>query len=99
MTQENKDDVMDKTQEVFTSFVNLLSETKPEKRAVFLASEMLLTYIAVDMGMGFEDMMQSLATNMPQFYKRWHDTQEKTNAKPGVVIDMQSLRRKGKDQQ
>jgi len=96
---QDNEDMMIKTKEVLTTLMDCLSKTKPDKRAAFLASETLLAYIAVDMGMGFQDLMNSLATNVPQFYRKWHETKTKDESPqkpPGVVLDMEAFR-KGKD--
>ena len=72
-------------------FVLLLEE---KRTTVFVALHMLLALTAIQMGVSFEQLMASIAQNIPAFYKRWSEVMT-----PGAqVIDLSAFREKRSEQ-
>jgi hypothetical protein len=82
-TQKTVSEAAELTEKLFTL---LLEEPRP---TVFVALQMLLSLTALQMGVSFEQLMVSIAQNVPAFYKRWNEM-----LTPGAqVIDLSAFRK------
>lgn len=73
-----------------------MNERKVQREVAITALQMLLAHVAVQMGVGFMDLMGTLAKNMPTFYKK-----QFSNQPGGVapVLDLSEFRKGGEPQE
>jgi hypothetical protein len=97
-TPEEVRDTVLKAQSVMQDIMEGLATKPPENGALFVALQMLLASVSIQMGVSFEEMMGTLAQNMPTFYKKWHEAEakrvEQERRGPAPVFDFSEFRKK-----
>jgi hypothetical protein len=81
-------------QELMGEIAILMSEKGVDREVLFVALQMFLAHVSIQMGVSFEMLMSALAQNMPLFYQRWSEVQPKTKTdKPALVFNLDEFRK------
>lgn len=95
MTSEKSRETALAAQELMGEIAVWLSGQGVDRETLFVALQMLMAHVAVQMGVSFEVLMSSMAQNVPLFYKKWAEVEAARTEKPepGLVFILDDFRK------
>lgn len=90
LTEDEAAEVRLRAEALTAELLKYLQDSKAQREVALTALQSALAYVSVQMGVSFEDLMSTLAKNMPVLYRKQFLGQKGT---PAPVIDLSEARK------
>ena len=90
LTPEEVAEIRLRAEDLSLGLLKHLSECKAQREVALTALQISLAHVGVQMGVSLEDLMITLAQNMPVFYRKQFLEQQGV---PAPVIDLSEVRK------